>query len=99
MYERLEIWKRVGNSLAIRFQCLRRLSDNMFAVQNADYLRPESLGMDVQASQSRFVELLLDDDPTDRCDWFPSLREASPLIRRTSRTRPSNGNSRPALVQ
>ena len=76
MFERIEIWKRVARNLAIRFQCLRRVPDGMFAVQNADYLRPESHGADMQASESRFIELLLDDDPSDRCDWFSSLSEA-----------------------
>jgi hypothetical protein len=75
MYERIDIWKRVGPGLAIRFQCLRRVSDGMFGVQNADYLRSGSRGVDAQASEARFIELLLDDDPTNRCDWFSSLSE------------------------
>jgi hypothetical protein len=76
MFEKVDMWKRVGRSLAIRFQCVRRTSDGMYAVQNADYLRPGSFGADMQASDSRFAELFLDDDPSNRCDWFPSLSEA-----------------------
>ena len=76
MYERIDIWKRTESSLAVRFQCFRRVTDGMFAVQNADFLRAGSYGADLRASESRFIELLLDDDPTDRCDWFSSLSEA-----------------------
>ena len=76
MYERIDVWKRKGSGLAVRFQCLRRVADGMFAVQNADYLRPETFKTDVRSSDFRFVELFFEDDPTNRCDWFSSLAEA-----------------------
>lgn len=76
MYERIEIWKRDGAECVIRFQCLRRASDGMFAVQNADYFRNPISTSVVQSSDLRFVELLLDDDPENRCDWYSSLNEA-----------------------
>jgi hypothetical protein len=76
MYERIDVWKRAGTGIAIRFQCLRRMSDGLFAVQNADSVRVSALKTDLQGSDATFVELFVDEDPTDRCDWYPSLAEA-----------------------
>ena len=76
MYERIEVWKRMGTGAAVRIQCLKRLSDGSFAVQNADYIRAPLTASSVQVSDQGFVGLLLDDDPADRCAWFPSLTEA-----------------------
>lgn len=76
MYEKPEVWKRAGSGLAIRFQCLRRLSDGMFAVQNADFPKSRNNKADLQASDTIFVEVFLDEDPTNRCEWFSSVSEA-----------------------
>lgn len=76
MYEKIEIWKRVGSGLAVRFQCLKRGADGMFAVQNSDYFRSPLGASEGQSSDMRFVELFLDDDPSDRCDWYTSMEEA-----------------------
>jgi hypothetical protein len=76
MYERIEVWKRAEGGSAVRFQCLRRASDGMFAVQNADFLRPDSGKADLLASDAIFVELFMDEDPTSRCDWFSSVSAA-----------------------
>lgn len=76
LYERIEVWKRMGTGAAIRIQCFKRLSDGMFAVQNADYIRAPLSASSMPVSDRGFIELLLDDDPADRCTWFPSLAEA-----------------------
>lgn len=76
MYERIDVWKRVGDGTAIRFQCLRRMADGMFAVQNADSVRVSATKADLQISDVTFAELFLDEDPTLRCDWYSSLAEA-----------------------
>lgn len=76
MYERIDVWKRLDAHVAIRFQCLRRLSDGMIAVQNADSVRQSTFKTDLWASNAIFVELFLDDDPDNRCEWFGSAEEA-----------------------
>jgi hypothetical protein len=76
MFEKLEIWKRCDQDVAVRFQCLRRTKDNAYAVQNADFIRLESYELGLRASDIMFIELFLDDDPESRCQWFPSLEEA-----------------------
>lgn len=76
LYERVEVWKRVRVNLVIRFQCLRCLTDGLFAVQSADLLRAATYKADLQASDQKFVELLLGENPADRCAWFSSVSEA-----------------------
>jgi hypothetical protein len=77
MYERIEVWKRTEGGYAIRFQCVMRLSDRLFAVQNADFFRQPISESMMASSDQRFVELFLDDDPSERCEvWCASLAEA-----------------------
>lgn len=76
MFEKIDVWKRVDGKCVARYQCLKRMSDGLFTVQNTDFLYlPISL-LSLKNSDQQFLELFMDDDPSDRCDWFPSLIEA-----------------------
>ena len=66
----------MGADMAICYQCLRRLTDGSFAVQSADFFRSNTCKPDSQASDQQFVELFLEEEPTNRCSWFPTLIEA-----------------------
>lgn len=77
MYEKIEVWKRVENNYVIRFLCVRRLSDGLFAVQNADFFRTPLSISSIHASDQRFLELFFEEDPAERCHfWRASFVEA-----------------------
>jgi hypothetical protein len=75
VYQKIDVWKRSGPNQVLRFQCLQRLPDGQFAVQNTDYIRDCSSAR-LHESDRQFVELFLEEDPGDRCSWFSTLEEA-----------------------
>ena len=77
MYQKIDVWKRTGSGSVVRFQCVKRIADEYFAVQNADFFRLPLSNETLASSGLRFVELLLDEDPLNRCPvWHGSLTEA-----------------------
>ena len=76
MYERIEIWLRRDDKQLRRYQCLRRLTDSMFAVQNADTFEEPTSKDDSRIRDFMFIELLLETDPSERCEWFKSPEAA-----------------------
>lgn len=55
--------------------CLERNSDKKFAVMQMEIIK-EYKYFSIQETESQFLELFSEIDPTDRCDWFNSLDEA-----------------------
>ncbi len=75
-YKKLDIWKRIDAGTVVRFQCLERTKDGVFAVQNADFFRDPLTVSEMQRSDRQFLELFFEEEPTDRCKWYRSVDEA-----------------------
>lgn len=72
----------MGTGAAVRIRCLKRLSDGLFAVQNADYIRAPLTASSVHVSDQGFVEL----PAPQAAVGPPAARPPSSGKRRSSRT-------------
>ena len=76
LYREFSVWTRVDDKKASRFRCLEDLHSRLFCVQSADFywlpITPEHLAQ----LDRQFVELLIEIDPVERCDWYGSVEEA-----------------------
>jgi hypothetical protein len=61
----------------VLFVCLERVADGKFAVSQAEFLRQGDNLKDRMAEiAATVVELLLDEDPTERVEFFDTITEA-----------------------
>jgi hypothetical protein len=76
MYRRIDVWRRLSATECVRYTCLEDLELDEFCVQSADFFHnPVNAGA-LSGAENRFLELLMDIDPRERCRWFGSLAEA-----------------------
>lgn len=75
-YLEQKVWKRKDASTVVLYRCFFDISTSMCAVQSADYFREPFGREQILNSEKQFLELLLQSDPSDRCEWFESLDKA-----------------------
>ena len=76
MYEKLEIFKRVSDVEIIRYFCLRNIVNDTYGVQSVDHLNTPIDEISVGQLDSQFFELLLEELPEQRTEFFSTLKEA-----------------------
>jgi len=76
LFREMMIWKRVNEKSAVRYCCLLDLTNNTYAVQNADFFNLPIAEGAVTSSLQQFAELFMEISPTERCTWFDSVEEA-----------------------
>lgn len=72
-YEECFVWVRHNNNCGVRYTCLKNLQTDMYCVQSADFYRKDNNN---NRFDNQFLELLLEEDPLTRCEWFNSLADA-----------------------
>ncbi|MCU1752683.1 hypothetical protein [Pseudomonas sp. 6D_7.1_Bac1] len=70
------VWKRVDETHAIRYLCFYDLSSKKYAVQNAEFFYLPISKERIFEADVNAIELFVDVDPSERCDWFDELAEA-----------------------
>lgn len=73
-YEEIFVWVRQDDTCAIRYSCLKNLQTRLYCVQSADFYY--SYNFNKNQFDRQFLELLLEEDPITRCEWFNSLEGA-----------------------
>jgi hypothetical protein len=65
-------------SHTILYVCFERLEDGQFAVLQSEHLYPKDAESNTRFSEimALSLELVLDEEPSERCDWFISLAMA-----------------------
>ncbi len=76
LFQEVTVWERVSDTLAIKYCGLHHLESQQYAIQSADYFHLPVTHQPIMASQKQFVELMLDESPKARCDWYHSLPAA-----------------------
>lgn len=76
LYLKISVWRHVDEHVAIRYFCLKRLRDEYYAVQSADYFRLPIDEKQMTFFDKQFVELFIEMSPDDRCEWFDSIEKA-----------------------
>jgi hypothetical protein len=74
LYREIAVWRRVNDSLAVRYQLIEDLSGPKFATQSADYFTPSMTYDDILALEKQFAERLMD-DPSER-EWSENIGRA-----------------------
>jgi hypothetical protein len=76
LYQAISVWRRVNATTSVRYVCFENISQNGYCVLAADFF---NLPLDprLQACQDRnLIELLTEEDLSERCKWFSTLQEA-----------------------
>jgi hypothetical protein len=76
MFTSIEVWKRVDERTAIRYQCFRSQGTGKYSVQSADFYQ---LPFDPARSSTlnkQHVELFIEQPPDARSGGFDTIEEA-----------------------
>jgi len=76
LYREVSIWKRVDDKQACRFRCLEDLQSGLYCVQSTDVYTLPIAPAHLAQLDHQFVELLIEIDPLERCEWYGSAVEA-----------------------
>jgi hypothetical protein len=76
LFSQLNVWKRVGKQLAVRYVCFCDLSSGRYAVQSADFFRMPIEDEQLHSSERQLIELFMEESPFDRCGWFETVGKA-----------------------
>lgn len=76
LFEEVVVWGKTNAGLLVKYRCFRNLSNNLFAVQSADFFEKATDQKSILASEIQAVELFLDESPEIRSSWHASLAEA-----------------------
>lgn len=77
LYRRHDVWSRVDDDHVVCYRCFEDLTTGEYFVQSKDFFRRSGstpLGVQVQQSESRLVDLIGREVPDRRT--FPTLAEA-----------------------
>ncbi len=76
LYQEIKVYKRLDERTCVRYCCWLDLRNGKYGVQSADFFR---LPVDDQQRQDldvQLVELFIESEPQERCQWFDSLDAA-----------------------
>lgn len=76
LYKAIDVWKKVDRSTAVRYRCFESLQSKRYYVQNSDFYRLPLNEKQVLNLNSQFVELFLEEEPSNRAGGYPTLEEA-----------------------
>jgi hypothetical protein len=75
LYVQSFVWKRVSSLTCVRYVILMDVATHRFAVHSADFFQSD--GEDRSDYFNRqFVELMLEQSPSQRCNWHASAADA-----------------------
>ena len=76
LYQEIYVWRRVNATKSVRYAAFEDISRKGYCILAADFFK---LPLDprLQAWQDRnLIELLTEEDLSERCEWFSTLQEA-----------------------
>jgi hypothetical protein len=73
LYRAVDVWERQDEHTVIKYRCFQSLSSGKYCVQSADFFRS---GTQPRVSDDHYVELFLQQDPTERAGEYITLEEA-----------------------
>ena len=76
LYVEFRVWRRNNDGAATLYRCFSDLNERKFAVQSADFFRLPIDERQIFNLERQFLELFIEMDPTERCQWFDSLEQA-----------------------
>ncbi|GLS27581.1 hypothetical protein [Marinibactrum halimedae] len=70
------LWKKNTDGSVTRYFCFQDLELDKYCVQNADFYHSPVNENDISQLDQQAIELILEESPEYRCDWFDSINEA-----------------------
>ena len=75
LYVQHDVWRRTSDAVCIRYIVLMHLESGKFAVQSADFFDGLN-GVGLDYFNKQFIELMKEESPLERCEWFRSIEDA-----------------------
>jgi hypothetical protein len=72
-YRAIDVWHREDGRRVVRYRCFQSLKTGRFCVQSADFYHH---GKQPSELDAQFIELLTEQDPTERAGEYQTLEEA-----------------------
>lgn len=73
LFKAIDVWKRIGDSGAVRYRCFQSVETGKYCVQSADFYRsPETSGQSAQLERQH-IELLIEPAPDERAVAYETL--------------------------
>jgi hypothetical protein len=76
LYRAIDVWKRMNERTTIRYRCFESLQSKQFCVQSADFYRLPLSEQMIANLARQFVELFIEQEPSDRGGEHRTLEEA-----------------------
>jgi hypothetical protein len=76
LYRAIDVWKRVDENTAIRYRCFESLLSKRFCVQSSDFYRLPLNEQQIANLARQFVELIIEQEPSNRSGEHPTVEEA-----------------------
>jgi len=76
MYESIQVWVYVDESVAKRYNCFRRLSDGTYCIQSVDFIRLPIDKEQIYQLDAQFYELFIEVAPDERSRTYSTIEEA-----------------------
>jgi hypothetical protein len=76
LFKAIDVWKRIGDSGAVRYRCFQSVETGKYCVQSADfYSSPDTSGQSAQLEQQH-IDLLIEQAPDERAMAYETLEAA-----------------------
>lgn len=76
LYKRIDVWTRIQANQVAVYRCFEVLPGGGYCVQNKDFFHFPLREADMKALERNFLDLLVEQDPRERSEAFPTLEEA-----------------------
>lgn len=76
LFKLISIYKRMSDQELTEYVCLHNLEMELYAVLCANFFNPSSSNEDHTYFKKLTIELLLEESPLTRCEWFSSIKQA-----------------------
>lgn len=76
LYERLDVYRRIGNTEVVIYRCWHILPKGGYIVQSADRVRIPFTPQQAVEHEARFLELFAETPPEERSEPFQTIAEA-----------------------
>jgi len=76
LFQLMPIFKRISDQQLAEYVCFYRLETKQYAVLCTNFYSPTSSTDDHAYFKKLTVELLLEESPQSRCQWFSSIQKA-----------------------
>lgn len=76
LFQLIPVFKRISDQQLTEYVCLYNLDTKQYAVLCSNFYHLPFPYSNLDYQQKISIELLLEESPQTRCEWFPSIKQA-----------------------